>query len=137
MQFFVSLKFGISLVVPLAVSLRHISIIFFQQRHKQVTRKLLCASHRPGIVIKFRRQIVRDADPGHDVTKSRCRKRSHQFISSLLLIGPHLQIQPSFSGIKSFSVPWLKSLMHSVLSGQASTIGWYHLPVFYLALWYK
>ena len=46
--------------------------------------KLLCASRRPGIVIKFWRQIVRDADPGHDVTKSRRRERSRRFVSSLI-----------------------------------------------------
>ena len=83
-QFLVSLKFGISLVVPLAVSLRDISIILFQQRHKQVTRKLLCASRRPGIVIKFWRRILREVDSGDDVTKSRRRERSRRFVSSLL-----------------------------------------------------
>ena len=34
------------------------------------------ASRCPGIVIKFWRQIVRDPNPRHDVTKSRCRERS-------------------------------------------------------------
>ena len=46
--------------------------------------KLLRASRRGYIVIKFWRQIVRDADPGHDVTKSRRRERSRRFVSSLL-----------------------------------------------------
>ena len=46
--------------------------------------KLLRASRRPCIVIKFWRQTVRDADPGHDVTKSRRRERSRRFVSSLI-----------------------------------------------------
>ena len=56
---------------------------FFQQRHKHRTRKLR-ASRRPGIVIKFWRQIVRDADLRHDVTKCRRRERSRRFVSSLI-----------------------------------------------------
>jgi len=80
MQFLVSLKFGISLVVSLTV----ICMIFFQRRHKHRTRKILRASRRPGIVIKFWRQIVRDADLRHDVTKSRRRERSRRFVSSLI-----------------------------------------------------
>ena len=72
LQFLVSLKFGISLVV----SLKDIAMIFFQQRHKHGTRKILRASRRPGIVIKFWREILRDADPRHDVTKSRRCERS-------------------------------------------------------------
>ena len=71
MQFLVSLKFGISLVV----TLKDMSMIFLQQRHKHGTRKILRASRRPGIVIKFWCEIVRDADPRHDVTKSRRRER--------------------------------------------------------------
>lgn len=85
MQFLVSLKFGISLVLPLAVSLRDISIILFRQMHKKVTRKLLCVSRRPGIVIKFWRQIVRDVDRGHDATESRRLERSRPFVSSLII----------------------------------------------------
>ena len=42
------------------------------------------ASRRPGIVIKIWRQVVRDADPRHDVPKSRRRERSRRFVSSLL-----------------------------------------------------
>ena len=80
MQFLVSLKFGISLVVSLTV----ICVIFFQQRHKHRTRKILRASRRPDVVIKFWRQIVRDADLRHDVTKNRRRERSRRFVSSLI-----------------------------------------------------
>ena len=61
-------------------------MIFSQQRHKVGTRKIMRASRRPGIVIKFWRQIVGDADPRHDVTKSRRRERSRRFVSSLLII---------------------------------------------------
>ena len=80
MQFLVSLKFGISLVVSLMV----ICMIFFQQRHKHRTRKILRASCRPGIVFKFWRQIVRDADLRHEITKSRRRESRCRFVSSLM-----------------------------------------------------
>ena len=80
MKFLVSLKFGISLVV----TLKDMSMIFLQQRHKHGTRKILRASRRPGIVIKFWCEIVRDADPRHDVTKSRRRERIRWFVSSLI-----------------------------------------------------
>ena len=72
MQFIVSLKFAISL----EVSLKDMSMIFLQQRHKHGTRKILRASRRPGIVIKFWCEIVRDADSRHDVTKRRRCERS-------------------------------------------------------------
>ena len=61
-------------------------MIFLQQRHKHGVRKILRASRRSGILITFWRDILGDADPRHDVTKSRRRERSRWFVSSLLQI---------------------------------------------------
>ena len=54
MQFLVSLKFGISLVVPLAVSLWDISILFLISTKAQTGyEEITFRRRRPSIVIKF------------------------------------------------------------------------------------
>ena len=67
------------------------------------------ASRRPGIVIKFWRQVVRDAHPRHDVTKSRRRERSRRFVSSLMLFAD----DATGSGTLENVMRWLDELSSS------------------------
>ena len=95
-------------------------MIFFQQRHKHRTRKILRASRRPGIVIKFWRQIVRDADLRHDVTKSRRRERSRRFVSSLIINLGAISLERTHATFR----PFKHRLVKKKIFGASAAVVW-------------